>query len=197
MPIKSKLPDNFPKIFETESIVNTIYKILFSLENNRNVIIAGEEGVGKTQLAKWISKYWNQKYNNNEKEENEFFCICTENITCADLIGKQKASSQFNAGQEIIEWQSGFLLDAIEKGKCVVLDYLEEAPSTVTERLNSLLDKKYDGKDNIFYVYENPKKQEFIINNKFRLVCTCELENIKNMSPAFINRFDVIVLKIN
>ena len=36
-----------------------------------------------------------------------------------------------------------------------------------------------------------------IINDKFRLVCTCELENIKNMSPAFINRFDVIVLKIN
>ena len=130
-----------------------------------------------------------------KKKKNEFFCICSENITCADLIGRQRASSEVDAGQQIIEWQSGFLLNAIEYGKCVVLDCLEEAPSTVTERLNSLLDKKYDGKYSIFNVYENPNNNEILIHDDFRLVCTCEIENIKKMSPAFINRFDVIVFE--
>ena len=31
-PIKSKVPNNFPKIFETKSIVDTKYKFLFSLK---------------------------------------------------------------------------------------------------------------------------------------------------------------------
>ena len=149
--IKSEIPKNFPSLFPNKSIKDAIQKILFSLNNERNVIIIGEEGIGKTQLAKWISKYWNTNNSSTNEKNEEFFCICTENISCADLIGKQKASSQIDVGQEIIEWKSGFLLEAIEKGKCVVLDNLEEAPSTVTERLNCLLDKKYDKNDNFFF----------------------------------------------
>ena len=33
------------------------------------------------------------------------------------------------------------------------------------------------------------------IHRNFRMICTCNIKNIKDMSPAFVNRFDVIVLE--
>ena len=35
-------------------------------------------------------------------------------------------------------------------------------------------------------------KKKVKINENFRLIGTCEYDNITKMSPAFINRFDVI-----
>ena len=164
VPSKLKIPYGFDCwFFENKVIIEVINSVLFSLENQRHVIITGKEGNGKTQIAKWISEYWNQKKiknkDNNENEDDyEYFCVCTENITCWDIIGRQEISEGMD--EKLIEWKSGFLLNAIIEGKCAVLDSLEEAPSTVTERLNSLLDKKYDGKSQQnFNVYENPKKK--------------------------------------
>ena len=261
------IPNNFPEYFKNESIERVISSILFSLENNRHVIITGKGGNGKTQLAKWIAQYWNKERQN---KKDDYFCICTKNITCWDLIGRQKIIKDFQKklthsilvrninktikknqieeffkdcgeiesikfckdlkgnrkgtcyimfkdeesiskalkknGQkldnnilgiqkanQIVRWKSGFLLKAITKGNCAILDSIEEAPSIVTERLNSLLDKKYDGNDNNFFnINENPSKKKVKIDNKFRLICICDYDNIKSLSPAFINRFDVI-----
>ena len=264
------IPENFPEYFKNESIERVIRSILFSLENNRHVIITGKGGNGKTQLAKWFAQYWNKERQN---KKDEYFCICTKNITCYDLIGRQTIIKDFQKklthsilvrninknikkntikeffadccesgeiesikfskdlkgnrkgkcyilfkkeesiskalnknGQklennilgiqkanQIVRWKSGFLLKAIIKGNCAILDSIEEAPSIVTERLNSLLDKKYDGNENNFFnLNENTSKKKVKIDNKFRLICICDDQNIKDMSPAFINRFDVI-----
>ena len=43
---------------------------------------------------------------------------------------------------EILKFIPGFLVNAIEQGKTVVLDCINEANSTVRESLNGLLDKK-------------------------------------------------------
>ena len=59
-------------------------------------------------------------------------------IRCTELIEREKVLSQFIAEQKIIEWYVGFLLEAINKGKCVILDNLEEVPSTIIKRLISL-----------------------------------------------------------
>ena len=54
----------------------------------------------------------------------------------------------------------------------VVLDALDQASATVTERLNGLLDQKYDDKEKAkFDLPENPQKPEIIIHQHFRLVC--------------------------
>ena len=86
------IPNNFPEYFKNESIERVISSILFSLENNRHVIITGKGGNGKTQLAKWIAQYWNKERQN---KKDDYFCICTKNITCWDLIGRQKIIKDF------------------------------------------------------------------------------------------------------
>ena len=43
--------------------------------------------------------------------------ICTEETSCADLIGKQILNRKEDSGQSIIEWKYGFLLNGIKEGK--------------------------------------------------------------------------------
>ena len=125
-------------------------------------------------------------------------CVNSFVVPSPDLIGKQKPSDKetIKKGGEILYWKNGFLTDAIIKGRVAILDCIEQAPTTVTERLNGLLDKKYDGKKKYFEVPENPNyKQGVLMDDRFRLLCTCNIEKINSMSPAFVNRFDVIVLE--
>ena len=96
---------------------------------------------------------------------------------------------------EILKFIPGFLVNAIEQGKTVVLDCINEANSTVRESLNGLLDKKNNGEENYFDLPENTENQKIKIHPNFRMICTCNINNIKDMSPAFVNRFDIIVLE--
>ena len=96
-----------------------------------------------------------------------------------------------------MEWKDGFLTKAIEKGELVIMDNLQEANSTITERLNGLLDIKYDegkkkGNSKKFDIPENPLKNSIDINKEFRIIGICEKQSINQMSPAFLNRFDII-----
>ena len=95
-----------------------------------------------------------------------------------------------------MKWEDGLLVLSIINGKCCVLDNIEEAPATITERLNGLLDKKLDQeKDLIFEIPECPQRKEVKINNKFRLLCICNNNSISKMSPAFLNSFDIITFE--
>ena len=87
------------------------------------------------------------------------------------------------------------MLKAIKQGKCIVLDRINEAPSNVSERFNPLYDKTYNNEKPIFEVSENIEENEIDIHPNFRTICTCDLECLKDMSPAFLNRFDIIVLE--
>ena len=63
--------------------------------------------------------------------------------------------------------------------RCVIFDQINEAPSTVYERLNGLLDKKYNDEDNKFPVPECSEKTSFKIKKNFRIICTCNHKKIK------------------
>ena len=141
-----------------------------------------------------ISFFYNYKNYPLQNIEN-FFCICTDKIEPSDLIGCQKVAEKLQKTEEMIVWKDGFLTKAVILGLSVILDNIEEAPSTVTERLNGLLDKNYGEKDQYFDIPENPKNNSIKINQNFRLICTCNINKVNKMSPAFINRFDVIVLE--
>ena len=193
-PDELTMPENFPNCFKNRSLLEAIKSIKFSLDNNRHVIISGNEGSGKTQLALWFAEWYSKE--RNIKKENIFYCLCTEELKCPDLIGRQSPTNSSDPGKELIEWKNGFLSNAIENGGVVVLDALDQASATVTERLNGLLDQKYDDTEKAkFDVPENPQKPEIIIHLNFRLVCTTDINKINQMSPAFVNRFDVIVLE--
>lgn len=197
-PAKFQYPEHFPPCYHNKNLEDCLKSIFFSFENNRHVIITGKRGSGITQIAKWVAKSYddeNSKIDEDGSKNGTKFCICTKETKCSDLIGHQVPSKQAESSQELIEWESGFLTDAIEEGRCAVLDNINEAPSTVNERLNGLLDEKYDGAQKMFEIPENPQGKSIKIHPKFRLLCTCRIENIDNMSPAFINRFDIVALE--
>ncbi len=206
--IKMDLPTDFPKCFSNNNLIQTVNSILFSLNNHRHIIIVGEEESGITQIARWSAEFFSK---NEKSKDNTYLCICSKKLQCEDLIGitvpniikkldtdtsetdNKKKDDKFN--NEILKFKEGFLVKAIKKGKCVIFDQINEAPSTVYERLNGLLDKKYNDEDNTFPIPEYSEKKSFKIKSKFRIICTCSTKKLKNISPAFLSRFDVIYLE--
>ena len=212
---KEKLPENFPKCFENNNLIQAVNSILFSLNNQRHVIVVGEEGSGITQVARWSAEAFS-KINSKDSSKNQesYLCICSKKLQCEDLIGitipnisnhiesdtsgtdtNNKENEKIN--NEILKFKEGFLVKAIKKGRCVIFDQINEAPSTVYERLNGLLDKKYNDEDNTFPIPEYSERTNPRIKKNFRIICTCHSSKLKNISPAFLSRFDIIYLEIN
>ncbi len=201
---EKKLPEKFPICFKNENLIQAIDSILFSLNNHRHIIIVGKESSGLTQIAQWSADF----FNSNEKEP--FLCVCSKKLQCEDLIGitipnisnkYQSDSSETDTNNEeissnkILKFKKGFLVKAITKGHVAIFDQINEAPSTVYERLNGLLDKKYNDEDNCFPIPEYSEKIYLKIHENFRIICTCYDSKLKNISPAFLNRFDIIYLE--
>ena len=181
-----KLNENFPFCFINESYVNAVNQCLFSLENGRNIIISGNRGCGKTFLAKNISKFYDTIHQGNNNFFNQDnYCICTNKLECSDLIGIQRPSDKIQEGDKMLIWENGFLTEGIKNGLTIILDNINEASSTVTERLNGLLDKTYDKKESYFEIPENPNEKKILINENFRIICVCEYEKIKKNVSSF------------
>ena len=174
-----KIPNNFPNCFQNKSFLEAVKSIKFSIDNDRHVIISGIDGTGKTQLALWFAEWFGKEKQINKS--NIFYCLCTDELKCSDLIGRQSPTNNIEPGKELIKWKNGFLSTAIENGGVVILDAIDQASATVTERINGLLDKKYDDTEEPkFDVPENPQKPEIFINKNFRLICTCDTNKINH-----------------
>ena len=190
-----ELPLGFPQCFINDALIQTVKSVIIALRNKRNVIIIGNNESGLTQIAEWCSFYFNNKIK-KEKIDESFTCFCTKNLECSDLIGAQKISDCLGDDKnELIKFEPKILYNAIIKGNCIVLDNIDEAPSRVIERLNGLLDKKNSKKEAKFGVPENTNNPEIKINEDFRIICTSNYEKINQISPAFVNRFEVITLE--
>ena len=68
---------------------------------------------------------------------------------------------------KIDEWNDGIMLKAIKQGKCIVVDRINEVPSNVSQRFNSLYDKTYNNEKPIFEVIEENKID---IHHNFRTI---------------------------
>ena len=192
-----KLDENFPHCFENDNLKDTVLSVLFSLKNERHVIIIGEEKSRITQVARWCVEYFNKKNNETKNKDNQknYLCLCTNNLQCSDLIGQTRPCKSENDNNEFLRFKPGFLVEAIEEAKTVVFDSINESNASVYERLNGLLDKKNNESEQYFDLPENTQNSKVPIHKNFRLICTCNIKKIKDMSPAFVNRFDVIVLE--
>lgn len=145
-----------------------------------------------------------------KKKIESYFCICSKKLQCEDLIGitipnfssqiesdtsGNEGNIEENNKNEILKFKEGFLVRAIKNARCVIFDQINEAPSTVYERLNGLLDKKYNDEDNTFPIPEYSEKANPKIKKNFRIICTCNSNKLKNISPAFLSRFDIVYLE--
>jgi MoxR-like ATPase len=176
--------------------------VLFSLTNERHTILVGEDESGITQVARWCAECFNKMTNKGENVKNDlknesYLSFLTKNLQCSDLIGQTKPfpKSDKSETKEVLKFIPGFLVNAIETGKTVVLDCINEANATVGEKLNRLLDKKNNAYKEFFDLPENTENSNIPIHKNFRMICTCNINNIKDMFPAFVNRFHVIVLE--
>ena len=214
---KKNLEDILGKYFYNDNLREAVNSILFSLKNNRHVIITGEEGTGTTQVARLCADLFSK----GKKDHESYLCICSKKLQCEDLIGitipnietennKKKKSNESKkkkdeskkekkrgSESEVLKFESGFLVKAIENGVCVIFDKINEVSSTVCERLNGLLDRTFKdySSDNKFYIPEISADKSVEIKDNFRIICTCYNSKLKDISPAFLSRFDVIYLE--
>ena len=128
------LPKEFPHCYSNNNLCETVSSVLFSLNNERHVIIVGEKESGITQVARWCAQYYNQMTNN--MINNNYLSLCTPNLKSSDLFGE--ISTKDSKKNNFLEFKPGFLSEAIEKGKIVIFDCINEVNSTIIERLNGL-----------------------------------------------------------
>ena len=186
-----KIVKKFNFCYINNSLLDVINSIFICLRNNQNIILLGSNESGLTQIAEWCAEYFNSIHGKKDGIFN--ICYCTKNLECTELIGSQKLKSE--NGKDKLKFEPGFLYNSIEDGKCIVLDSINEAPSRVIERLNGLLDKKNNDEENYFEVPEYSRKPKLKIHRNFRIISTSNFDKINQISPAFVNRFQVITLE--
>ena len=69
---------------------------------------------------------------------------------------------------------------------------LNSAQTKVAERLNGLFDPKDTEEDYKFDLYENSENPVIEINKEFHFISTCNIDKLKYLSPALLNRLMVI-----
>jgi midasin (ATPase involved in ribosome maturation) len=187
-----QLPENFPKCYSNYSLRKAFYFAQIAKRNGRHLLIVGNEGSGITQVAKWFSWYFTPK----EKRNENFLFIFSPETTVSDMIGKYTPKEQnSDTYSGIIEWKNGPLTLAVKNGYSGVFDNINAAPAKVVESLNALLEPKDTEEDYYFEIPQNTSEPKIKINPDFLFIGTCILEQMENLSPAFLNRFTVINLE--
>ena len=83
---------------------------------------------------------------------------------------------------------------AIKEGYSEVFTNISSAQTKIAERLNGLFNPKDIEEDYKFDLSENAENPVIPINKNFLFVSTCNTDKLKELSPAFLNRFMVINL---
>ena len=199
------LPKDFPKCFPSKSLKQAFRYAKLGIESGKHLLFVGKEEIGLTQIAQWISYYFS-----NKKNENFIFTFTPE-TTVADLLGRyiltnNSNSKSKNKGEKtneknkkleesignIMSWKDGPLTEAITNGSPCVFTNISSAQTKVAERLNGLFDPKESEQDYKFDLYENSEKKQIDIHKDFHFISTCNVDKLKYLSPALLNRMMVI-----
>ena len=183
------LPPDFPKCFHSETLKQAFLFAKIGIENGKHLLFVGEEEIGLTQIAKWISYYFSEN-----KTENFLFVFNPE-TTVSDLLGRYTPAPQNEESGNIMIWEDGPLTKAIKNGYSCIFTNISSAQTKVAERLNGLFDPKDSDEDYKFDLSENAEQPIIEINKKFHFISTCNIDKLKYLSPALLNRLMVINLR--
>ena len=119
------LPNNFPKCFHSDSVKRAYYYSKIAFENRRHVIFTGRQGIGLTQIAKWIAL-------NTSKDKNKIFCfIFTPETTFSVLFGGYIPNNKTDTGADITIWKEGILSQTVQGENFGIFINIHSAPSKI------------------------------------------------------------------
>ena len=159
-----------------------------AIKNGKHLLFVGKEEIGLTQIAKWISYYFSDNKNEN------FLFVFNPETTVSDLLGRYTPAPQNEESGNIMIWEDGPLTKAIKNGYSCVFTNISSAQTKVAERLNGLFDPKDSEEDYKFDLSENAEQPIIKINKKFHFISTYNIDKLKYLSPALLNRLMVINL---
>ncbi|KAK0425090.1 hypothetical protein QR680_009022 [Steinernema hermaphroditum] len=135
------------------------------------VLMVGETGCGKTTIAQKISK------------GDYLFINCHERTETADLLGRLRPLSDGT-----FQWKDGVVVEAMKKGKPLLIDEISLAADSVLERLNPLLESSRS-----LYLTDAGTSAEAVSSTSgFQVVATMNPGGDygkKELSKALRNRF--------
>ena len=115
-------------------------------------------------------------------------CHVTEETLVGNLVGQ---SVPCFGGEEVVRWVDGPVTAAMEAGAWLVLDDLPSASATVLERLNSVLEEVPE----LFVAERGAGLEKRVVpESGFRVLATATAAQLSALSPAFANRFTVVVM---
>lgn len=174
-------------------LIDSVNRIQYFLEKDQPILIIGPSGSGKTQIAKWAAKSFCA---------SSLFMVCFPDMTITDLIGNY-IPAKVEDTQSLVKWIDGPIIRAATNGQCIILDQIECATPQVIERLNPVLDaysnvlvkRRDDTVSTAFPVNERYDDFKVDIQPGFKIIATVSREQLKNLSPALINRFTVVEIE--
>jgi MoxR-like ATPase len=156
----------------TEQMWNAVLFALFHIKGN--VLLVGPPSCGKSSIVTALASILLQ--------DIEVVALNPESEPSA-LVGSLQPKD------DRIGWVDGAVSRAVRSGRWLLLDNLSDAPSSVLERLNSLLEE-----DHTWVVAENGETTSREVHPNFRVIATMStpLQAEQELSPALYNRFVVI-----
>ena len=163
----------------TERVRDTWDLLDFVMPLGRPVLLVGKCGSGSSHAALGYAAV---------RTGRHYLCHVTSETLVGGLIGQNVPCFD---GKEVTRWVDGPVTEAMVEGRWLILDDLPSASATVLERLNSVLEE-----DPELYVAERGAglEKRIDVKKKFRVLATADYSQLASLSPAFANRFTVIVM---
>ena len=153
--IVSEIQKKFKIIGRTEEL----NQIILAHKVNKNILLEGPVGVGKTTLARSISEYYG-----SESEDSKFYRVdCSEELLPHNLIGYFDPPLVISKGYDEDSYKYGPLALAMLNGGCLFINEINRMPENTQNSLLTALDEG---------ILEIPKLKTIKAHKEFFVVAT-------------------------
>jgi len=157
---------------------NEYKKILYAISKQKNTLLVGPTGCGKSFLVQELAK----------KERKKLRTVnCDNELDKTELVGHYEIVS--DGKTSITEWVKGILTRAMEDGDWIVLDEVNMAHSEVLSVMHQALDHRRT------LTIKEHREEEIKAHPDFRVFATMNpaYAGTAELNKAFRRRFEVII----
>jgi MoxR-like ATPase len=164
---------------KTDSVKEEIIRVLSHLFLGIPVFLRGHLGVGKTELALHVCRF----YLGVEPE----FISGSEEATKYDIYGRTQIG--VSAGQTSSFFQEGPLVRAMKAGKPLIIDEMDGIPHSIIMRMNHVLTRRPGDKVQV----QESGDEEIVIQKGFCVIATGNVKSARykreELDAAFLSRW--------